>query len=56
LIREAAPVGAQALAQCLGDVLTRVAQGASVHALTMAENAELLNWDAEKYRQTLNAR
>jgi rhamnose utilization protein RhaD (predicted bifunctional aldolase and dehydrogenase) len=55
LIRADAPVGAQALAQCLGDVLTRVAQGASVHALTMAENADLLNWDAEKYRQSLNA-
>ena len=55
LIRDAAPVGAQALAQCLGDVLTRVPQGASVRVLTMAENADLLNWDAEKYRQSLNA-
>ena len=56
LLREDASDGARALAQCLGDVLTRVQQGAEVHVLTMAENAELLNWDAEKYRQSLNAR
>jgi rhamnose utilization protein RhaD (predicted bifunctional aldolase and dehydrogenase) len=56
LVHEDASVGARALAQCLGDVLTRVPQGASVRALTMAENAELLNWDAEKYRRSLNAR
>jgi rhamnose utilization protein RhaD (predicted bifunctional aldolase and dehydrogenase) len=55
LIRQDATVGARALAQCIGDVLTRVAQGAAVCTLTMAENAELLNWDAEKYRQSLNA-
>lgn len=56
LLREDASDSARALVQCLGDVLTRVEQGVAVHVLTMAENAELLNWDAEKYRQTLNAR
>lgn len=55
LMREDASAGARALARCLGDVLTRVQQGASVRVLTMADNADLLNWDAEKYRQTLNA-
>jgi rhamnose utilization protein RhaD (predicted bifunctional aldolase and dehydrogenase) len=56
LLREDASDGARALARCLGDVMTRVQQGSAVHTLTMAENAELLNWDAEKYRQSLNAR
>lgn len=49
-----ASIGARVLTRCLGDVLTRVPQGASVRTLTMAENADLLNWDAEKYRQSLN--
>jgi rhamnose utilization protein RhaD (predicted bifunctional aldolase and dehydrogenase) len=56
LMREDATDGARALARCLGDVLTRVGQGASVRVLTVDENAELLDWDAEKYRQALNAR
>lgn len=56
LLHDGASVGARALAQCLGDVLTRVQQGSAVRTLTMAENADLLNWDAEKYRQSLNAR
>jgi rhamnose utilization protein RhaD (predicted bifunctional aldolase and dehydrogenase) len=47
--------GARALVRCLGDVLARVPQGAKVSTLTLAENIELLNWDAEKYRQSLNA-
>ena len=54
-MRADATVGAQALAQCLGDVLLRVPEGAVVHYLTLEENGALLNWDAEKYRQALNA-
>lgn len=54
LIRKDANDGAKALARCLGDVLTRLPPSAQVCALTEAENAELLNWDAEKYRQMLN--
>lgn len=56
LMRKDATEGAKALARCLGDVLTRLPPSARVCALTEAENAELLNWDAEKYRQMLNAR
>ncbi len=56
LLHDEASVGARALVRCLGDVLTRVQQGSTVQTLTMAENAELLNWDAEKYRQSLNVR
>ena len=55
LIRADASAGAQALARCLGDVLARLADGATVQHLTRAEEAELMNWDAEKYRQSLNA-
>ncbi len=54
LIRSDASKGAQALARCLGDVLARVPEDATVQCLTDAENADLLNWDAEKYRQALN--
>jgi rhamnose utilization protein RhaD (predicted bifunctional aldolase and dehydrogenase) len=56
LIRSDASAGAQALTRCLGDVLVRLAPGAQVAVLDDAQNAELLNWDAEKYRQALNAR
>ena len=55
LVRTDATAGAKALAQCLGDVLTRVPQGARLHYLTLEQNGELLDWDAEKYRQALNA-
>ncbi len=55
LMRADATPGALALAQCLGDVLLRLPVGAAVQALTFQQNADLLNWDAEKYRQALNA-
>lgn len=56
LIRDGASDGAQALVRCLGDVLSRLSDGSEVNTLTWAENAALLDWDAEKYRQTLDAR
>jgi len=55
LLRAEVSVGAQALARCLGDVLLRVPEGAELRYLTLEENGELLDWDAEKYRQALNA-
>ncbi len=55
LLRADASAGAQALARCLGDVLMRVPEGAELRYLTLEENGALLNWDAEKYRQALNA-
>lgn len=55
LIRADASASAQALARCLGDVLIRLAEGVEVVALTPEQNAELLNWDAEKYRRALDA-
>lgn len=53
LMRQDATAGADAMARCLADVTRRVAADAPVHYLSEAENHELLNWDAEKYRQSL---
>jgi rhamnose utilization protein RhaD (predicted bifunctional aldolase and dehydrogenase) len=55
LIRADASSGAQALARCLADVLMRVPPEAGLTYLTLEQNAELLDWDAEKYRQALDA-
>lgn len=54
VMRDDATPGAWALAQCLGDVLMRLPEGAAVTYLTLEQNGELLDWDAEKYRQKLN--
>ncbi|MEO1492063.1 MAG: class II aldolase/adducin family protein [Pseudomonadota bacterium] len=43
-----------ALARCLGDVLARVPEDAALIRLTPDDEASLLDWDAEKYRQSLN--
>jgi rhamnose utilization protein RhaD (predicted bifunctional aldolase and dehydrogenase) len=53
-MRTDAPPGAWALAQCLGDVLARMPEGTALNYLTLEQNGELLDWDAEKYRQVLN--
>ncbi|KMW56159.1 Sorbitol-6-phosphate 2-dehydrogenase [Candidatus Rhodobacter oscarellae] len=55
VMRADASNGAQALMNCLGDVLVRVPPEAELNYLTLEQNAELLDWDAEKYRQRLNA-
>ncbi len=44
----------QAMARCLGDVAQRLDPEAALTRLTAEDEAELLNWDAEKYRQTLD--
>jgi rhamnose utilization protein RhaD (predicted bifunctional aldolase and dehydrogenase) len=54
LVSKEITAGALAMARCLSDVLGRVSEGARLRYLTDAENAELLGWDAEKYRQELN--
>jgi rhamnose utilization protein RhaD (predicted bifunctional aldolase and dehydrogenase) len=56
LLRDEASEGARAMARCLGDVLARVAQDVTPRYLTDDEVRELTDWDAEKYRQALNAR
>lgn len=56
LMRRDATPGAEALAACLSDVLARIPADAPLRYLTDKEHGELLNWDAEKYRQALNRR
>lgn len=53
-IRSDANSGAEALAGCLGNVLLRLPESAEVNYLTVEDVASLLDWDAEKYRQSLN--
>ncbi len=43
------------MAQCLADVLSRVPRDWQIDMLSSKDEAELLNWDAEKYRQALAA-
>lgn len=52
-IPEDANRGVEALARALGDVLARVDPGATLVRLSGADEAELLDWDAEKYRRSL---
>jgi rhamnose utilization protein RhaD (predicted bifunctional aldolase and dehydrogenase) len=54
LMRGDASRGADAMAGCLSDVLARVEKNAELRYLSPVEHGELLNWDAEKYRQELN--
>jgi len=50
---EDAPPAADELALCLALVLQRVPEAAELVRLTATQEAALLGWDAEKYRQTL---
>lgn len=54
LLRDGASAGALALARCLADVTARLAPGDPLAVLTPAQEAELLGWDAERYRQSLD--
>jgi rhamnose utilization protein RhaD (predicted bifunctional aldolase and dehydrogenase) len=55
LMRKDASPAADAMARCLADVTARIPDGTPLRYLTVDENAALLNWDAEKYRQKLDA-
>ncbi len=54
LMRSGCSDGAEAMARCLADVCGRIPSDTPLNYLTPAQNHELLNWDAEQYRQTLN--
>lgn len=43
------------MARCLSDVLVRVPDDAVLNYFTQAQDDELLDWDAETYRQQMNA-
>jgi rhamnose utilization protein RhaD (predicted bifunctional aldolase and dehydrogenase) len=55
LMRGDASAGCDAMQRCLADVTARIDVAARLNYLTAAENDELVNWDAEQYRQKLNA-
>jgi rhamnose utilization protein RhaD (predicted bifunctional aldolase and dehydrogenase) len=54
LVARNASDGALAMARCLADVASRIPPGTTLRVLTDSEQAELLGWDAEKYRKSLN--
>lgn len=53
LVRRDAARGVEPMLRCLGDVALRVPAGAAVRVLSADEEHELLNWEAEAYRQRL---
>lgn len=53
LINKDAKPAVEPMVRCLGDVFTRVPENARLCALTEAQIDQLLNWDAEKYRQNI---
>ncbi len=55
LVHKDASIGAKTMLRCLADVITRLPGTAELTYLTQEQNYELLDWDAEKYRQALNA-
>lgn len=56
LLHDAATPGAHALIRCLADVTCRLRSDDPIAPLSPDDEAQLLNWDAEKYRQSLDAR
>jgi rhamnose utilization protein RhaD (predicted bifunctional aldolase and dehydrogenase) len=56
LLSRNATAGAIALARCLADVTGRLSASEPLHTLTADDEHALLNWDAEKYRQSLDRR
>lgn len=54
LLNNATP-GQQAMARCLSDVCLRVPEGVPINYLSDEQNHELLHWEAEQYRQALEA-
>ena len=55
VVRKGLQDSTQVMMRCLADVMARVPGEAPLSYLTIEQNRELLNWDAEKYRQSLNA-
>jgi rhamnose utilization protein RhaD (predicted bifunctional aldolase and dehydrogenase) len=56
LLHDKASPAARALVRCLADVTGRLASTDVPDPLSVADEAQLLDWDAEKYRQSLDQR
>lgn len=55
LLHRSASKNAEAMALCLAEVAARIPEEAPIRALTAVEERELMNWEAETYRQSLAA-
>ena len=55
-LRHGATPAQRAMVRCLSDMLSRLPADWSIEAIGPDAEAELLDWDAEKYRQALAAR
>jgi rhamnose utilization protein RhaD (predicted bifunctional aldolase and dehydrogenase) len=44
---------AESMLYCLASVLLRIQKGEELRYLTQEEELELMDWDAEKYRQSI---
>ncbi|MEM8572284.1 MAG: class II aldolase/adducin family protein [Pseudomonadota bacterium] len=55
-IRKEATASQRAMLKCLSDLMARVPEDWHMEAIGPEAEAELLDWDAEKYRQALAAR
>ena len=55
-MRQSATSAQHSMLRCLYDVLSRIPEGWKLVPLSHASEAELLNWNAEKYRQNLKLR
>lgn len=53
-IQESASAMVEAMLLCHAEVLSRISAGASLNYLSDSAVAELTNWNAEKYRQSIN--
>jgi rhamnose utilization protein RhaD (predicted bifunctional aldolase and dehydrogenase) len=56
LMHDGASASARALARCLTDVTCRLSADDPIDPLTPADEVDLIDWDAEKYRQSLDMR
>jgi rhamnose utilization protein RhaD (predicted bifunctional aldolase and dehydrogenase) len=56
LMHDAASASAHALTRCLADVTCRLSGSDPIDPLTAEDEAHLLDWEAEKYRQSLDKR
>jgi rhamnose utilization protein RhaD (predicted bifunctional aldolase and dehydrogenase) len=54
LVRKDAKPAIEPMLRCIGDVFRRVPEGVRLQELDAGQIDALLNWDAEKYRQTLS--
>jgi rhamnose utilization protein RhaD (predicted bifunctional aldolase and dehydrogenase) len=53
VLHHSASKNAHSMARCLADVAARIPEEASMRVLTSAEEQELMNWEAEAYRQSI---